>query len=180
MAESTEQPFAPLPAEHPALAGVRKWPTVRVWARRRQGGLDVSLAPLRDGRVEHALLPCDGETLLTLCHIGTGASRAGLYAAPLQSSRSTKLLVLCSRRDPGAVRVRGSVTNLGEILFSKARTAILKIATTYREAGDTDAAAAWVALADRALEVKRATRQASKGRSVRAVSGGLPSLGKRA
>lgn len=180
MAESPEQPFALPPAEHPALTGVRKWPTVRLWVRRQQGSLAVSLAPLRDGRVEYVLLPCDGETLLTLCHIGTGTGRAGLYVAPLQSSRRTELLVLCSRRTPGAVRVRGSVTNLGDTLFNKARTVVLKIAATYREDGDEEAASAWAAVAGRALEVKRAARQAAKGQSVRTVSGGLPSLGKRA
>lgn len=180
MTDPPELPFAETPPQHLVVTGARKWPTVRVWVRRQNGLLDVaSLAPLRDARIEHALLPCEADGLVRLSRIGLGVSRASLYVAPLDSSAQDKRLVLCSRSTAGAVRVHGSVTNVRDTLFKKARTALLNIAAAHKGAGRSDVAAAWDALAASALVTQRAARQAAKGRSIRTMSGGLPSLGKR-
>ncbi|WP_216590262.1 hypothetical protein [Streptomyces brasiliscabiei] len=80
------------------------------------------------------------------------------------------------RGSPGAVHVEGPLTPAAEVLTARTRAATLRVAAVHREAGRLQEAQLWRARARRILKDSRAAR---RGRSVRATSAGLPTLGKR-
>ncbi|HEY9332008.1 MAG TPA: hypothetical protein VIS09_27845 [Streptomyces sp.] len=161
---------------HPALDQDLSWPTLRMWVRREGEHVElVSLAPTRGAHPEEVLLPCDSEPLIQLGKISLGSSRAGLYAARLTDDGSDHRLVLCQRGWEGAVRISGAVSSIAEPLYGKTRAAMLAVGREQRVAGNRDEAVQWSAMARQLLMAKRARR---RGRSIRTVSGGLPTLGK--
>ncbi|MFF3402162.1 hypothetical protein ACFYW6_27065 [Streptomyces sp. NPDC002659] len=179
MTTTPESPYVQPLCQHPALDGWMQWPSIRMWVRRDGMRLDiVSLAPAREARTDFVLLPCDEEVLVLLGQIAACGSRASLYVTHLNPAYD-KRLVLCGRRATGAVRVHGSVPMVRDRLYTRTRTAMLNVASVHRTAGRSDAAVVWSALARRILVAKRTANKAGKGRSVRAVSGGLPTLGLR-
>ncbi|MFC7912520.1 hypothetical protein [Streptomyces sp. NPDC057386] len=162
---------------HPALSPGATWPTLRMWVRREdEHAVLVALAPARGARPEEVLLPCDAALLILLGRIALGSSRAGLYAAHLDEEDPDRRLVLCARGAPGAVRVRGAVSSVADTLYGRTRAAMLAAGALRRASGRDDEAAHWGTLARQLLLAKRSAR---RGRSVRAVSGGLPTLGRR-
>ncbi|MFF8601871.1 hypothetical protein ACF065_27625 [Streptomyces sp. NPDC015232] len=162
---------------HPALSPGAAWPTLRMWVRREdEHAVLVAFAPARGARPEEVLLPCDAALLTLLGRIALGSSRAGLYAARLDEEGAGRRLVLCARGAPGAVRVRGAVGSVADTLYGRTRAAMLTAGALLRASGQDDEAALWGTLARQLLLAKRSTHQ---GRSVRAVSGGLPTPGKR-
>lgn len=161
---------------HPALDPAIAWPTLGMWVRWEGKRLDlVSLAPARDAKADHVLLPSSAELLLKLGKISLGTSRAGLYAVHLTQDSADHRLVLCQRGWEGAVRISGAVSSIAEPLYGKTRAAILAARREQRAVGNHNEAAQWSAMARQLLMAKRASR---RGRSVRTVSGGLPTLGK--
>lgn len=163
-------------APHPALDPSIAWPTLGMWVRWEGERLDlVSLAPARDVKADQVLLPCSPELLLQLGKISLGSSRAGLYAMRLTEDGADHRLVICQRGLEGAVRISGAVSSIAEPLYGKTRAAILAAGREQRAAGNHDEASQWSAMARQLLMAKRASR---RGRSVRTVSGGLPTLGK--
>ncbi|HZX36740.1 MAG TPA: hypothetical protein VFF37_00100, partial [Streptomyces sp.] len=68
------------------------------------------------------------------------------------------------------------VSSVADTLYGRTRAAMLTAGQLSRVSGQDDEAAHWGALARQLLLAKRSAR---RGRSVRAVSGGLPTLGKR-
>lgn len=165
-------------SRHPALEQKGPWPTLRMWARWEGERVAlVSLAPARGTQAGQVLLPCDPELLMQLGRISLGGSRAGLYAACLAEDGTDRRLVLCPRGSAGAVRICGAVSSVAEALYGKTRSAMLTVGQIQRASGRTDDAAQWSALARQLLMAKRAARR--RGRSVRTMSGGLPTLGKR-
>lgn len=163
-------------APHPALDPAIAWPTLGMWARWEGERLDlVSLAPARGAQGEQVLLPCSPELLIQLGKISLGGSRAGLYAVRLTEDGADHRLVLCQRGLAGAVRIGGAVSSIAEPLYGKTRAAMLAASREQRAAGNQDEAGQWSAMARQLLMAKRASR---RGRSVRTVSGGLPTLGK--
>lgn len=162
-------------APHPALDPAVAWPTLGMWVRRDGELLDlVSLAPARDTQADQVLLPCDPELLIQLGKISLGNSRAGLYAVRLAEGADRRL-VLCRRGVEGGVRISGAVPSIADPLYGKTRAAMLAAGRERRAAGDQDEAGQWSAMARQLLMTKRSTR---RGRSVRTVSGGLPTLGR--
>lgn len=162
---------------HPALDPAVAWPTLGMWVRWEGGRLDlVSLAPARATQADQVLLPCDSELLIQLGKISLGSSRASLYAARLAEDDADHRLVLCPRGIEGAVRISGAVSSVAEPLYGKTRAAMLAAGRVRRAAGHQDEATQWSAMARQLLMAKRAAR---RRRSVRTVSGGLPTLGKR-
>jgi hypothetical protein len=135
----------------------------------------VSLAPTRGAQPEQALLPCAAELLMQLGRIALGSSRADLYTARLLEEDADRRLVLCPRGSAGAVRIHGAVSSVADTLYGKTRAAMLAADQIQRTAGSTDEAAQW---GDMARQLMTAKRSARRGRSVRTVSGGLPTLGK--
>jgi hypothetical protein len=163
-------------APHPALDPTIAWPTLGMWVRWDHEGLDlVSLAPARGTKADQVLLPCSPELLIQLGKISLGGSRAGLYAVRLTEDGADHRLVLCQRGWEGSVRISGAVPSIAEPLYRKTRAAMLAAGREQRAAGNQDEAAQWSAMARQLLMAKRASR---RGRSVRTVSGGLPTLGK--
>lgn len=162
---------------HPALDQELPWPTLCMWVRWEGERLDlVTLAPAPRAQPEQVLLPCAPELLIQLGRISLGSSRAGLYAARLVENTTDRRLVLCPRGSEGAVRVRGAVSSLADALYGKARSAMLASGQIQKATRRPDEAAHWRALARQLLLAKRSARRAH---SVRTVSGGLPTLGKR-
>jgi hypothetical protein len=74
------------------------------------------------------------------------------------------------------VRVDGTLAPIAETLAAKTRAAALSVAAVHREAGRAEESQLWRARARRILKDGRAAR---RGRSVRAASAGLPTLGRR-
>lgn len=164
------------PTPHPALDPAAAWPTLGMWVRWEDKRLDlVSLAPSRGTQAEQILLPCAPELLIQLGKISLGGSRAGLYAVRLVLQGMDRRLVLCRRDLEGAVRISGAVSSIADPLYGNTRAAMLAAGREQRDAGSQDEAAQWSAMARQLLMAKRASR---RGRSVRTVSGGLPTLGK--
>ncbi|MEU9189887.1 hypothetical protein AB0D14_36210 [Streptomyces sp. NPDC048484] len=162
---------------HPALAPAVAWPTLGMWVRWESGRLDlVSLAPARDAQADQVLLPCDPELLIQLGKVSLGSSQAGLYAVRLAQEGADRRVVLCRRGLESAVRISGTGSSIADPLYGKTRAAMLAAGREQRAAGKQDEAAQWSAMARQLLMAKRSAR---RGRSVRTVSGGLPTLGKR-
>ncbi|MGA4846548.1 hypothetical protein ACOBQB_09860 [Streptomyces sp. G5(2025)] len=160
----------------PALDQGLSWPTLRMWVRRDGECVDlVSLAPARGAHPEEVLLPSDPEPLIQLGKISLGSSRAGLYAVCLTQEGTDRRLVLCQRGSEGAVRISGIMSSIAAPLYGKTRAAMLAAGREQRAAGNQDAAAQWSTMARQLLLAKRSSR---RGRSVRTISGGLPTLGK--
>ncbi|MBP5909248.1 hypothetical protein F3K40_31470 [Streptomyces sp. LBUM 1478] len=163
-------------APHPALDPAIAWPTLGMWVRWEGERLDlVSLAPARGTTTDQVLLPCSPELLIQLGKISLGNSRAGLYAVRLAEDGADHRLVLCQRGWEGAVRISGAVSSIAEPLYGKTRAAMLAAGREQRAAGNQDDAAQWSTMARQLLLAKRSSR---RGRSVRTISGGLPTLGK--
>ncbi|MFF8992613.1 hypothetical protein ACF09H_22290 [Streptomyces sp. NPDC014983] len=161
---------------HPALDGVR-WPAIGVRVRRENVGLRAALWRSAPRAVlQEVLLPCTWPELERLAEIATGRSRARVYVRGLGEAGPEQLLVLCLRGAVGAVRVDGPLAPVADVLATRTRAAALNVAAVHREAGREEEARLWRARARRILKDGRAAR---RGRSVRAASAGLPSLGRR-
>lgn len=151
------------------------WPAVDLWAGWE--GRELRHAwwhPAKGAVAEQALLPADLEALQVLGAVAVGQSRARLFAGVLPEAGDERV-VLCLRGTVRAVQVRGSVALLAGTLKARTRAALLRGAQEHRQAGRSDEAAAWSAAARGVL---LAGRRAARGSSVRAVSGGLPTLGR--
>ncbi|MFJ9380171.1 hypothetical protein [Streptomyces sp. NPDC101455] len=161
---------------HPALTG-ESWPVIGVRVRREDRSLrTASWRPAPHAELEDVLLPCVWPELEGLAEIAVGLSRARVYVRDLGGAEPDRRLVLCLRGAPGAVRVEGPLAPVVEVLAARTRTAMLRVAAVHREAGRGQEAQAWRARARRMLKDVRAAR---RGRSVRATSAGLPTLGRR-
>ncbi|MFJ5220516.1 hypothetical protein ACIP98_38275 [Streptomyces sp. NPDC088354] len=121
-------------------------------------------------------MPTDEASLLAMCWIASGESRARLYVAAGEEHGSW--LRLCLRGTPGAVLVTGSVASHAEPLLRQIRQAMLRTAERHRAAGDTEEAQRWRQMARKALRARQSADKRRHG-SVRTVSGGLPTLGQR-
>ncbi|MFF3257009.1 hypothetical protein ACFYWP_39915 [Actinacidiphila glaucinigra] len=144
----------------------------------REGERIVSayLYPVRSPRAEQVLLPRDEATLVTLGRIAAGESRARLYVT--DSAHDAGWLELCLRGTAGAVAVTGGIAAYADPLVGKVRQAMTRTAARHQAAGDTDEAQRWKQMARAVARAKRAADQQHR-RSVRTVSGGLPTLGRR-
>ncbi|MFH0246423.1 hypothetical protein ACGRHY_29290 [Streptomyces sp. HK10] len=161
---------------HPALAG-ESWPVIGVRIHREgRRPRSASWRPAPLTVLEEVLLPCTWPELERLAEIAVGLSRARVYVQGLAGAEPDGRLVLCLRGAPGAVRVDGPLAPVAEVLAARARTAALRVAAVHREAGRQQEAQVWRARARRILKDGRAAR---RGRSVRAASAGLPTLGGR-
>ncbi|MFD7556486.1 hypothetical protein ACFV9E_18350 [Streptomyces sp. NPDC059835] len=161
---------------HPALAG-ETWPVIGVRVRRAdRAPLAASWRPAPHTALEDVLLPCTWPELDGLAAIATGLSRARVFVRDLGGADPDRRLVLCLRGAPGAVRVEGPVAAVAEVLAARARAAALRTAAVHREAGRAEEAKVWRA---RARQILKDGRAARRGRSVRASSAGLPTLGRR-
>ncbi|MFE0857285.1 hypothetical protein [Streptomyces mutabilis] len=160
---------------HPALDGAR-WPVIGVRVRREDAGPKAaSWRPAPRAVLQEVLLPCTWPELERLAEIATGRSRARVYVRDLGEAGPEQLLVLCLRGASGAVRVDGPLAPVAEVLTARARAAALDVAAVHREAGRPQEARLWRTRARRILKDGRAVR---RGRSVRAASAGLPTLGR--
>ncbi|MFB0620274.1 hypothetical protein [Streptomyces sp. AGS-58] len=161
---------------HPALTG-EPWPVIGVRARREdRSPTAASWRPAPHAALEDVLLPCTWPELERLAQIATGLTRARVYVTDLGAAEPDRRLVLCLRGAPGAVQVEGPLTPVAEVLTARTRAATLRVAALHREAGRPEEAQLWRARARRILKDGRAAR---RGRSVRATSAGLPTLGRR-
>jgi hypothetical protein len=161
---------------HPALTG-DPWPVIGVRVRREdRSPRAASWRPAPRAVLEDVLLPCTWPELEGLAEIAVGLSRARVYVTGLCGAEPDRRLVLCLRGAPGAVQVEGPLTPVAEVLAARTRTAALRVSAVHREAGRPEEAQLWRARARRILKDGRAAR---RGRSVRAVSAGLPTLGRR-
>ncbi|MER8120658.1 hypothetical protein [Streptomyces sp. NPDC094031] len=122
------------------------------------------------------LLPCAWPELERLAEIAAGGSRARVYVRDLGEAGSEEFLMLCLRGAGGAVRVYGPLAPVAEVLAARVCAAALDVAAVHREAGREEEARLWRARARRILKDGRAAR---RGRSIRAASAGLPTLGRR-
>ncbi len=162
--------------EHPALTG-GPWPVIGVRVRREDGRpRAASWRPAPHTVLEDVLLPCMWPELERLAQIATGLTRARVYVTDLGTVEPDRRLVLCLRGAPGTVQVEGPLTPVAEVLTAQTRAAVLRVAAAHREAGRPEEAQLWRARARRILKDGRAAR---RGRSVRATSAGLPTLGRR-
>jgi hypothetical protein len=160
---------------HPALDGA-SWPTIGVRVRRAGAGLRAaSWRPAPHAVLHEVLLPCTWPELERLAEIAVGASRARVYVRDLGEAGPVRL-VLCLRGADGAVRVDGPLAPVAEVLAARVRAAALDVAAVHRKAGREQEARLWRARARRILKDGRAAR---RGRSIRAASAGLPTLGRR-
>ncbi|MER5509359.1 hypothetical protein ABT052_29080 [Streptomyces sp. NPDC002766] len=137
-----------------------------------------SLYPVRAAGVEQVLLPEDEKTLVAIGEIAKGESRARLYVAPAGRVDGREMLMLCLRGTPDAIRVSGPVAVYADNLLDRTRHAMYGIAARHRTAGNHAEALRWKRMARQLLVAKRAGRSRG-GSSLRTVSGGLPTLGKR-
>lgn len=161
---------------HPALTG-GPWPMIGVRVSREDSSpRAASWQPAPHTVLEDVLLPCTWPELERLAQIATGLSRARVYVTDLGAVESDRRLVLCLRGAPGAIRVEGPLAPVVEVLTARTRAAALSVAAIHREAGRPEEAQLWRARARRILKDGRAAR---RGRSVRATSAGLPTLGRR-
>ncbi|MFE9620416.1 hypothetical protein [Streptomyces sp. NPDC006384] len=126
--------------------------------------------------LQEVLLPSTWPELERLAEIPTGRSRARVYVRDLGEAGPERRLVLCLRGADGAVRVEGPVGSAAEVLAVRARAAALDVAAVHRAAGRAQEARLWRA---RARQILKDGRAARRGRSVRAASAGLPTLGHR-
>jgi hypothetical protein len=161
---------------HPALAGER-WPAIGVRVcRQGRRPWSASWRPAPQAVLEEVLLPCTWPELERLAAIAVGTSRARVYVRDLGGAQDGGRLVLCLRGAAGAVRVEGPLAPVGEVLAARVRAAVLRVAAVHRAAGRMEEAQVWRARARRILKEGRGAR---RGRSVRAASAGLPTLGRR-
>ncbi|MDX3067594.1 MULTISPECIES: hypothetical protein [Streptomyces] len=161
---------------HPALAGA-PWPVIGVRVRREERRpRSASWRPAQWTVREDVLLPCTWPELEGLAEIAVGRSRARVYVRDLGGAEPDRRMVLCLRGAAGAVRVEGPLAPFAEVLAARVRAAVLRAAAVHREAGRQAEAQVWRARARRILKDGRAAR---RGGSVRATSGGLPTLGGR-
>ncbi|MGW2686214.1 hypothetical protein ACWC6I_24055 [Streptomyces sp. NPDC001414] len=161
---------------HPALDGAR-WPVIGVRVHREDfGPRAASWRPAPRAVLREILLPCTWPELERLAEIATGRSRSRVYVRELGEAGPEQLLVLCLRGAGGAVRVEGPLASVAEVLAARARAAALGVAAVHRAAGREQEAQLWRARARRILKDGRVAR---RGRSVRASSAGLPTLGRR-
>ncbi|WP_369243640.1 hypothetical protein [Streptomyces sp. R41] len=123
-------------------------------------------------------MPSDEKTLAAIGAIATGESSARLYVAPAPPDQP-KRLHLCVRGAPGAVRVTGFLEAYRDLLVRQTQAAMRRAATEYQKAGDAEVAGRLRSMAGALPAARRAADKKSKGRSVRTVSGGLPTLGHR-
>ncbi|MFE2640842.1 hypothetical protein ACFXKF_40045 [Streptomyces scopuliridis] len=161
---------------HPALTGA-PWPVIGVRVRhedRRPRAASWRPAPL--AVPQDVLLPCAWPELEGLAKIAVGLSRARVYVRALAEDEPDGRLVLCLRGAPGAIQVQGPLAPVANVLAARTRAAMLRVAAVHREAGRPEEAQAWRARARQLLKDGRAAR---RGRSVRATSAGLPTLGGR-
>jgi hypothetical protein len=146
-----------------------------MWVRRDGDGIDsIALTGARAGAVEDVLLPHDEAALMVLGAMATGGSQAHLYVCSVSEDREDLRLVVCLRGADGAVRVEGRASMVADTLYARTRAALLAMAKSARDAGRQDEARHWSVLARRLLMTRR---QANRGSSVRAMAGGLPTLG---
>ncbi|MGW2588433.1 hypothetical protein ACWCYZ_45620 [Streptomyces virginiae] len=156
---------------HPALTG-EPWPVIGVQVHREDRSLrGASWRPTPQAVLEEVLLPCTGLELERLAQIAMGLSRVRVFVRDFGAADPDRRLVLCLRGASGAVRVEGPVAPVAEILAARARAAAV-----HRESGRPEEAQAWCA---RARQILKDGRAARRGRSVRATSAGLPTLGRR-
>ncbi|MFK0142714.1 hypothetical protein [Streptomyces murinus] len=161
---------------HPALDGV-SWPAIGVRVHSGEGGPRAASWALAPRAVlREVLLPCTWPELEGLAQIATGTSRARVYVRSLGGAWAEQLLVLCLRGAGGAVRVEGPLDPVAEVLTARVRAAALKVAAVHCAAGREQEARLWRA---RARQILKDGRAARRGRSVRAASAGLPTLGRR-
>ncbi|MER6717126.1 hypothetical protein [Streptomyces sp. NPDC000877] len=161
---------------HPALTGA-PWPVIGVRVRREDSSLRAASWQLAPHAVlEDVLLPCTWPELEPLAQIATGLARARVYVTDLGAAGPDQPLVLCLRGAPGAVQVQGRLTPIAETLTARTRAATLSVAAVHREASRPQLAQLWRA---RARQILKDGRAARRGRSVRATSAGLPTLGQR-
>lgn len=161
---------------HPALTGA-PWPVIGVRVRREDhSARAASWRPAPQTVLEDVLLPCTWPELERFAEIATGRSRARVYVRDLDGADPDQRLVLCLRGAPGAVQIEGPLNPVAELLTARTRAAVLRVAAVHREAGRAEQAQLWRARARRLLKGGRAAR---RGRSVRATSAGLPTLGQR-
>ncbi|MER0476773.1 hypothetical protein ABR737_43600 [Streptomyces sp. Edi2] len=160
---------------HPALTGA-PWPVIGVRVRRGDcGPRAASWRPAPRTVLEDVLLPCTWPELERLAEIATGRSRARVYVQDFGAAEPERRLVLCLRGAAGAVRVEGPLAPVAELLAARARAAVLRVAAVHREAGRVEDAQVW---RGRARGILKDGRAARRGRSVRAASAGLPTLGR--
>jgi len=140
---------------------------------------EASLAPRSPGRYERVFMPGDEKTLGAIGAIATGESGASLYVALAEPGQSRRLR-LCVRGAPGAVRVTGSLKLYQDLLVRQTQAAMLRAAAERQRYGESELAGRLRSMAGALPAAKRAAdRKNGKGRSVRTVSGGLPTLGRR-
>lgn len=162
---------------HPALSPGASWPTLRMWVRRKgEHAVLVTLAPARGAGPEEVLLPCDA-ALLILLFGGSPSAAAGPPGTPRAWTKKTPTGGWCCARGAHPARSGSAARSPGGRRLVRADAG-----------GDADgrSAAAGVGAGDEAAhggtparQLLLAKRSARRGRSVRAVSGGLPTLGKR-
>ncbi|MDX3801077.1 hypothetical protein [Streptomyces sp. AK04-3B] len=161
---------------HPALTG-EPWPVIGIRVRREDSSpTAASWRPALHAALEDVLLPCTWPELERLAEIATGLTRTCVYLTDLGAAEPDPRLVLCLRGAPGAVQVEGPLTPVSEVLTARTRAATLRVAAVHREADRPQEAQLWRA---RARQILKDGRAARRGRSVRATSAGLPTLGRR-
>ncbi|MFE7029100.1 hypothetical protein ACFU9Y_02240 [Streptomyces sp. NPDC057621] len=139
---------------------------------------EASLIPGAPGRYTHVAMPADEKTLAAIGASVTGQSRARLYVALLVPEQGRRGLRLCVRGAPGAVRITGPVTACADFLVRQTQEAMRRVAVQRRRAGDAAQADRLQSMAAALPAAKRAGDKEKRSGSVRAVSGGLPSLGR--
>ncbi|WP_329543379.1 hypothetical protein OG548_45705 [Streptomyces sp. NBC_01356] len=125
-------------------------------------------------------MPGDEKTLAAIGAIAAGESRARLYVTPGAPDEGKRALRLCVRGTPGAVRVTGPLGAYADLLLRQTQNAMHRAAAQRQKAGDTVQARTLKGMAGALPAAKRAADKTTTGSgSVRTVSGGLPTLGKR-
>ncbi|MER7309898.1 hypothetical protein E5082_31460 [Streptomyces griseoluteus] len=161
---------------HPALTG-GLWPVISIRIRREDQRLRAaSWRPAPQAIPEDVLLPCAWRELEGLTEVAVGLSRSRIYVRELAEHELAGRLVLCLRGAPGAIQVQGPMAPVGEVLAARTRSAVLHVAAVHHAADREEDRQVWRA---RARQLLKASRAARRGRSVRATSAGLPTLGGR-
>ncbi|MBP5896306.1 hypothetical protein [Streptomyces scabiei] len=156
---------------HPALTG-EPWPVIDVRVCREDSSpRAASWRPAPHTALDDVLLSCTWLELERLAGIATGLARAGVYVTGLGAAEPDRCLVLCLSGTPDAVQVEGPLTPVAEVVTARTRAAALRVAASHREAGRPQEAQLWRA---RARRILKDSREARRGRSVRADSAGLP------
>lgn len=146
------------------------------------GGTEVAEASLTlggPGRYTHVLMPEDEKTLVAIGAIATGESRARLYVALIVPEQGRQGLRLCVRGAAGGVRVTGPLAASADLLLRQTQKAMRRVAAQHLKGGDTAQANRLRSRADTLSAAKRAMDKKKRGGSVRTISGGLPTLGRR-